>query len=303
MLLSPIARLLGISLDTLLAFKSDLTPEEINEISSKADGIFKTGTYEEAFQFIKKQLEKYPNCDMLIWQLTLMLEAKGSTKELDDEDKYDEFIVESLTRVLGSDKEKLRCMASELLYNHYLRKGNYEEAENCLKYLSEQNPEKKRKLAVIYSKTGRVEDAYRMYEELLMADWQMTDMVIQDLYVLALQENDLERAGLYVEKKELLAKLFEMGKYHESYAGLELAVFKKDADAVIKIIREMLSSVEDIGAFTRSRLYEHMKFKKLDSEFTKEVKSDLIRGLLDGDDYAFLRGNQEWEKLFDELKA
>ena len=48
-LLAPIARLLDISLDTLLSYREDLTAEEINGIILEADQKLKTGSYEEAF--------------------------------------------------------------------------------------------------------------------------------------------------------------------------------------------------------------------------------------------------------------
>lgn len=49
-LLSPIARLLGISLDTLLSFQEELTPQDINKIILKADALLKEKPYEQAFQ-------------------------------------------------------------------------------------------------------------------------------------------------------------------------------------------------------------------------------------------------------------
>ena len=54
MLLSPIARLLDISVDTLLSFRGELTDEEIRQIMSEADEKFKNHSYEEAFVFIRK---------------------------------------------------------------------------------------------------------------------------------------------------------------------------------------------------------------------------------------------------------
>ena len=53
-LLAPIARLLGISLDTLLSFHEDLTTEEINAIVREADLRLKEEPYDEAFQWAKK---------------------------------------------------------------------------------------------------------------------------------------------------------------------------------------------------------------------------------------------------------
>ena len=54
-LLAPIARLLDISLDTLLSFREELTMEEINEIIREADSRLEKEPYEEVFQWAKKK--------------------------------------------------------------------------------------------------------------------------------------------------------------------------------------------------------------------------------------------------------
>ena len=94
MLLAPIARLLDISVDALLSFQGELTDEEIRQIIRESDEKFKNSTYEEAFVFIKKNMEKYPNCDQLAWQLALMLDAHRIIEGVKDSEKYDLFITE-----------------------------------------------------------------------------------------------------------------------------------------------------------------------------------------------------------------
>ena len=61
MLLAPIARLLDITIDELLSFRDKLTADEIGKIICKADSMLKEKTYEEAFKWAKKELEKDPN--------------------------------------------------------------------------------------------------------------------------------------------------------------------------------------------------------------------------------------------------
>lgn len=149
MLLAPIARLLDISVDTLLSFRGELTDEEIRQIMSEADEKFKNHSYEEAFAFIRKMLEKYPNSEQLAWQLALMLDAHRIFGEVKDPEQYDLFITECYTRALESKNEDIRYKAAESLYNLWLRKEQYEEAEKCLEYMSRQNPERKRMQALV----------------------------------------------------------------------------------------------------------------------------------------------------------
>ena len=56
-LLAPIARLLNISLDTLLSFQEDLTEQEIIDLVEQAAQIMKEKSYEEVFRWMKQVLK------------------------------------------------------------------------------------------------------------------------------------------------------------------------------------------------------------------------------------------------------
>ena len=76
-LLAPIARLLHISLDTLLSFQEKLTDMEIETlIRQMGDKLEKEG-FEKTYEWAVQITKKYPNCNMLIWQIAVMLERAG----------------------------------------------------------------------------------------------------------------------------------------------------------------------------------------------------------------------------------
>ena len=139
-LLAPVARLLDISLDTLLSFQGELTQEEMKNIIAEVDDKLKFGSYEESFKMAQKILQKYPNCDQLTWQLAMILDAHRMFREIPDAEVYDSFILECYTRALKSRKEEIRCSAAESLYNLYLRREQYEKAEEYLQYFSLSGP-------------------------------------------------------------------------------------------------------------------------------------------------------------------
>ena len=58
MLLAPIARLLAISLDTLLSFQENLTQEEVNAMVRQAEAMLKGKPYGEALEWAKKKIEQ-----------------------------------------------------------------------------------------------------------------------------------------------------------------------------------------------------------------------------------------------------
>lgn len=59
-------------------------------------------------------------------------------------------------------------MAAESLYHFYFRKEDYRKAADCLDYFSKENPERKRKQALLYAETGETEKANQTYEEILL---------------------------------------------------------------------------------------------------------------------------------------
>lgn len=65
-LLAPIARLLKISLDTLLTFREDLTEAEIGDIVQELGDRLDAMPYDRAFAWAQDAINKYPNCNRLI---------------------------------------------------------------------------------------------------------------------------------------------------------------------------------------------------------------------------------------------
>lgn len=273
-LLAPIARLLGISTDELLSYHEELSSEEIQELIQIADAKFQEEKYEDVFRWIKKELELYPNCEQLIWQIAVMLDANRLVKGLPDSGDYDDYICSCYMRVLDSKDETLRYHAADSLFGFYMRKEEYETADRYLQYFSVQNPERKRKQAEIYQKTGRIQEAYKTYEELLFAEYQVVNGVLLGMYMIALQEKDMAKAHLLVDKQSELAGLFDMGAYYETSCRLDLATVEQDSRSTAKILKRMLDSVDHIFSFRNSPLYEHMNFKETQPEFTEKLKND-----------------------------
>lgn len=297
MLLAPIARLLGITLDILLSFQEELTAEEIDNIVYQIDAKLKEETYEEAFQWAKGKIEQYPNCEQLIWQVALVLDAWRLTKDIPDLEKYEDYINDCYVRALDSEDENIRNRAADSLFGFYSRKEQYEKAEEYLNYFSVQNPERKRKQAFIYSKTNRVDEAYKAYEELLFSGYQMLNMVFQSIYMLAMEEKDREKAHIIVNKQGELANVFEMGEYHEVSCRLELATAEKDMEATIEIMEQMLAGSDGICDFIKSALYEHMELRKPDEKLIAEHHRNLLACFRDEETYGYMKKNKRWQEL------
>lgn len=301
-MLVPIARLLGISLDTLLSFREELTAEETGRMIYELNAMLREGAFEEAFAWSKKKAEQFPNCDMLILQMAVLLNAELMKKKDDSQEKYERCIVGWFNDMLKSRQEQVRTMAADSLFNHYLNKEQYEKAQECLSYFSEQNPERKRKQAVLYDGMGRRGDAYKAYEELLFSSYREIDLIFHSIFRLAVQDGDLEKARSMIQKQKTLAALFEMGVHHEALADHELALLEKDVEAVVSSAEKLFESLEHIHYFTKAPLYGHLTFCELEKAFLVQVKEDVLKSLCEEETYGFLRGNERWENLIKDVR-
>lgn len=301
MLLSPIARLLGISLDTLLSFREELTKEEISNLVQEANNRLGKDkeNFADAFQWAKEQMETYPNSEELILSLAVIFYARLQLLGIPDAEGYEAYIEKCYVRALESKEEAIRYRAAEMLFSFFVQKQQYEQAEKYLDYFSRENPERKRMQAFLYNQTGRTEEAWKAYEEMLFSDYQMLSIVFQSLIQLALKEDDRERAHKLVDKLHQLARVFEMGAYQEASFGLELATLEQDADAVIGIMSKMLDSLSQDGmsAFTKSDLYRHMEFREIREEFVAEVREGLLNFFRNEETYGWLREDARWQEL------
>lgn len=304
MLLAPIARLLGVSLDTLLSFQAELTEEQVNGLLLELERKLESEGMKEAVSWFVKKTEAYPNCERLLLYGTINLDAYRIAFPLKEQEEEKEacnaLIISNYKRALESEDCTIRDVAADSLFGWYLRTEEYEKAEECLACFSSNYPDQERKRAVVCRHTGRREEAYRILETILYQKYTEISSLFHELYGMAVEEEDMVRARSMVEKQRGLAGIFEMGKYAEVSAGLELAVYEKDAEKAIGIAEKMLENIEDLYCFTESDLYRHMEFKEPRGLFFEKLKDNLWRNFREGQEFHFLRNDERWRNLVGE---
>lgn len=295
-LLAPLARLLGIRTDELLSFQDELTDEEIDRELLKLQKELESKSFSDAFLSMKEKIEEYPNCEKLILSAAVILDAKRMTIELPDKDHYAHVIFGWYERCLLSEDERIRSQAADMLFHTFFRKNEYEKAAQYLKYFSLENPERKRKEALVNSKTGKRTEAYRAYEELIFSGYQHIQIILNDLRMLYMEEENHEMTKKLVEVSSSAASVFEMGKYNEVCYGLDAAVWEKDVEWTAQLMREILDNIETIGDFAKSSLYQHMTLKTVSPDFSSGLRQDLLKSLED-ETFDYMQGNEVWERL------
>lgn len=193
-LLAPIARLLNISLDTLLSFHENLSDSEIEEIIKKMDKMFSEEGYERTYEWVLEIIKEYPNCNMLIWQVAVMLDARRMTDECKEPEKYYEQINTWYEMVLHDQNEEVQYHAADSLFGFYLRKKNYPQAEKYLSYFSDHDPMKIIYRGRLYQEQGKIEEAYETYENVIFSEYSTFNFAVKVEFVNDFDNDDFNNA-------------------------------------------------------------------------------------------------------------
>ncbi|MCX4327572.1 MAG: helix-turn-helix transcriptional regulator [Lachnospiraceae bacterium] len=300
-LLAPIARLLGITLEVLLSYNEQLSNDESNKIAREVSKKFEIENYNSAFCYVSDIIKQYPNCFQLIWQIALIADAHLSCgdKETEDKEACKNQIVNWYKQAMESDDSGIKREAAGSLFGYYIDKEDYMEAEKYLQYFSEEGAERKRKQAVLYSKTNRTDEAYKTYEEILFSEYHMLKLVMDSLAMLSIQKNNINLAGKWIGKESSLAALFDMGKYNTESCKLDLAIYNKDIQATSDIVKTVLDSISSnsMTDYTKSFMYSHMEFKDLDPSFYPKLRESLLKYFNDKETFGYMEGNPGWKSL------
>lgn len=299
-LLSPIARLLHISLDTLLSFQEKLTDFEIGEFIQKMDKMFSEEGYEKTYQWAVNTIKKYPNCNLLIWQIAVMLDSRRIIGECDNPDKYDEQINAWYEIALNDEEEKIQHHAADSLFGFYLRKKDYAMAEKYLRYFSDYDPVKKVKMGQLYMQQGKTEDAYEKLEDVVFSTYTTLNLTFGTMITQALEEKNHEYAKYLAKKMNVLANAFDMGKYHECAAMLNVVVAEKNVEGTFQVAKQLLENVDTMGDFRESKLYQHMKFRNTENPYAKEMKKALLEGFRTEEEFSYMNGYEPWDQFIHE---
>ena len=296
-LLAPIARLLHISLDTLMSFHEELAPSEIGEIIREMDTMFVSEGFETVYEWAADKIKEYPNCNMLIWQLVVMLDARRLTDVTIDSEKYDEQINAWYELVLKDEDEKIKRHAADSLFGFYLRKREYVKAEEYLQYFSDNDPMKKIYQGRLYKEQGDKENAYKTFEDIVLSAYHTLNFAFSLMTGLALEEGDIQEARYLAEKMGAIAGIFEMGKYHECASMLDVVCAEKNVEETYHIVEQLLTSVDSLCDFQKSRLFQHMKFSETGSLFAENLKEKLLEGFRNSESFGYMKGDMAWEDL------
>ncbi|MFL0166574.1 helix-turn-helix domain-containing protein [Candidatus Clostridium helianthi] len=265
-LLSPLARVLKIDVNTLLAFNEELTDTEVNKLGREVSEMVSKDGYQKAFERGSDLIKQYSSCDELILRIASLLRLFLVNSQVEEKYKYEEKIIAWVELVAASSNEKTASMAKILLSGIYREKKEYEKAQSILDKIPEFeiDIEKKIQQALLFESSEKIEEAYCVCEDILYKDALETTAALFLIKRMLLKENKFDEAEECTERAKKLVEAFDLGAYQKYDLDLYLAKEKHDKEKAIELIINMVNEADSMDHI-KSKLYRHRKWKTLNS--------------------------------------
>lgn len=298
-LLSPIARLLGISTDILLSYREELTEKEIDEIILAVSNRIKSGEeYGAVFSWAEKKIQEYPNCDRLIFQIAQVLDGYRYIYGNTEAEEYREKIYGLYVRSLQSADGDVAQSAAAALFHMAVAEEDYEKAQEYLDRIPKRGFNQNQMQAILYHRQKKVQEAYQLYERILFIGFNDLNGALNGLLSLSMEEGKIDKARSIVDKQKKMAEILEMGKYMEVFPGLDLAIHLRDKEEILRILEGVVCSIKDMDAFKNSELYSHMTFS---SAGIREIALMLKNAIENDKEMEFVKTDRRYQELLEKL--
>lgn len=318
-LLPALARLLKVDLNTLLCFNDGLTEQEIKHFTNEVLTIIRKKDFEAGFNMSMKKIQEYPNCDMLIDSIAVLLDGSlilyGAS--LDDKEIYEKQIIALYERVAKGDNKKVRDKSIYMLASKYTLHKEYKKAQEMLDLLPERTALDKAQLqARLFIKQDKLDEAASLLERKLLTSVTEVNMILMSLAEIQVKEGNSQNASHLAKLSQRVIKFFELGDMNAIAVPLHVAILQKNVEDSISLLRSYFSATFTLWDVSKSSLYCHLAAKLKTARTAKEelvkeeqenlgkkVRLALISELENSPKYMFLRPSEKFQQLIEEYRS
>jgi len=303
-LLSSIARLLGTTIDSLLMFETELTPEDVNNIYKICAEKFTTSNYYEAMEMCEKYLKEYPDSLFLKFRIGSLLQEYIQLAHSEEEaDRMLNRSIELLEEASNIGDLEVKQASLYVLSSLYTMKGEYEKAIDLLNTLPKINVNTGFMLSTIYSITGDSNKAKKIEQESLFNNINNSIISLASLWGIALKDRDFDYALELANLQRKLIQDFELEGYllgnnilmfADTFAMLKdeektLSYIEKYVDWLLKTDKESLDLSKNKYFYLVENLTPNMSY-----EYNKQ---NFIGSVVKNPEYDFIKYTDKYKKI------
>ncbi len=311
LLLPALARLLKIDMNELFSFREELTDLEIGQFANELSKVSLEENIVSAFEMATRKIKEYPHCDLLIYTAATILNSALVLAEINENRKleYDAMIIDWFERTANSQDEKVRISTIYMLAAKYMQMQKYDEAGVFLDKIPDTTIDTAILKANILTHQEGENAAAIFLEGKLM---QVVTNIQNYLYKLIEIEEETgnhREAEKIAEIADKMVSLFGLWNYGTVVPHLFIAVYRKDTEKCIKLIKEALNEAQKSWNITESPLYyryaealPNNSFSGVGNSFTRAFISEIKSQIESQKEYDFLKENKELEKILEEYQ-
>ena len=296
-LLPALARLLGIDLNTLLGFEREPDRNEISSMLQSINELAKAQGMNAAIEHAQKLLREYPACGALLFGAAATLEGRMMMAGTPHEEKkaHEALLMSWYHRAADGHDPQAKEAAAHMLAAKYLAQGELDRAQAMMNCLPKEPDAPRWTLEIsLLLARGEKQQARKLLESLLFRRAGDVQQILLRLVQAELDEGNADRARKLAEVTQSFVGLLHMHPYTGHLAQLMPALKERDEEESVKHIRAMLSALQTSWSPGEGLLYAHSDVKKGGHT---DMLAGIIRELCESEEYAFLRENEEFNRL------
>ena len=298
-LLPPLARLLGVDLNTLLSFQEELTKEEVDQFVGELYAIIPEQGFDAVYEMGMKKLSEYPTCDYLWYMTALTLEGAVMMFVPSGYESYSEKFEKIYEKLMDSKNPEIAETSKQMLISKYMSRKDYEAAEALLASIPQKHVNVNQLRANLYKEQGKLEEAGKLYEGKLMTAAQDMEMAMLGLMEIAIEEGRIDDAEYILKKAQDLVDVAEQWGYGKYLHEWELAYRQKDVSRCMEAFEGMMREVEQQWELPDSPLYRYTKRREEGPPFWEQMKKSLVQWIREDAEAGFLRESPEFMEMLE----
>lgn len=306
-LLPPLARLLRVDLNTLFGFQEDPSHREIEYFSRELTAVVQARGIAAGFETAEQKIREYPHHETLLHCLAIQLDGLLAMSGLSSDElrPYDDKLVKWYGQLAKSNDSKISNSANYMLASRYIRKNDYERAQELLNLMSDKEDiistmaDKRLLQVTVYLQQGKTEEAVKDLQSALLMALNKVQMLLYKMIDAELISGELQTAKSIADKTGQMATLFDLTEYHSFVAPLLIATAEKNAGECIRLLQKMLSAMLTPWDMGSSPLF----YRIAKTSDLKQMLPMVLSEMEHDPAYAFLQNCGEFKALISRYKT
>ena len=297
-LLPPLARLLGVDLNTLLSFQEDLTPQEIGAISNQIYEQIRAQGFAAGYETAMEKLREFPSCGLLCYQLAAVLRGALFLCAPEQTEVFQPKLDVLFERAAQSEEREVREAALGMLVARAAEQEDYERAEELLDQLPDPPGQDKELMrAKLYRKEKKYDEALVLLERKLLQTVTRLSDLLGSLMEIALAQGRAADAETYAALERETALRYDLMPVCAELPAFQMAVGRQDAAACAQALEGVLAALERRWDLNASPLYRHIPGKNGEETFSAALVETMVKQLETDEELAFARSDPDFARV------